>query len=185
MTTYVFRVWLLANPPLGFDPDEEVWRDVAIDGSRTLHEFHEAIFEAFDRWDRHGYEFVTHDADGIATRRYVAPGFYEGGSSWPPMDDAAIERFVDEAVPADVSEDAIARFRELRTDPPDEADAAETTIDAVDPAQSGSMVYAFDFGDGWEHRIECRETRAEPVDEGWAVVDEQGRAPPQYPDGEE
>jgi len=35
MTIYVFRVWLQPNPLLGFEPDEEVWRDIEINGSRT------------------------------------------------------------------------------------------------------------------------------------------------------
>lgn len=93
MTSYVFRVWLLANPPLEFDPtDEEVWRDIEVDGSQTLADFHEAIFDAFDRWDSHAYEFITRDEDGIALRSYVHPQLYDGGLSWPPMDDEDIDR---------------------------------------------------------------------------------------------
>ena len=49
MTIYVFRVWLHPNPPVGFEPDGEVRRDIEIDGSHRLAEFHEAIFEAFGR----------------------------------------------------------------------------------------------------------------------------------------
>lgn len=33
MTTDEFRVWLHPNPPLGVEPDEDVWRDVGVDGS--------------------------------------------------------------------------------------------------------------------------------------------------------
>jgi hypothetical protein len=73
MTIYVFRVWLNPNPPLGFEPDDEVRRDIEIDGSHTLAAFHEAIFDAFDRWDSHAYEFITRDEDGIALRSYVHP----------------------------------------------------------------------------------------------------------------
>ena len=116
MTTYVFRVWLHPNPPLGFEPEEEeVWRDIEIDGSHTLADFHEAIFAAFDRWDSHAYEFITRDEDGIALRSYVHPGLYDGGLSWQPMDDEEIDRFIDRAVPEDASEAAKNRFRDLQS----------------------------------------------------------------------
>lgn len=185
MTIYRFRVWLLPNPPLAFEPDTEVWRDIEVDSSHTLADFHKAIFDAFDRWDTHAYEFLTHDADGIATRSYVHPHLYSGDPSWTPMDDTEIERFIDQAVPEAVSEEAKERFRDLRKNPPTEADAAETTIEAINPEQVQSLFYEFDFGDGWEHHIELQETREGSLDGDPVAVDEQGSAPPQYPDHEE
>ena len=83
MSTYVFRVTLLPNPPLEFEPAAEVWREIAIEGSQTLNDLHAAIFEAFDRWDTHGYEFLTLDEYGIATLSYVHPSHYSGEPSWP------------------------------------------------------------------------------------------------------
>jgi hypothetical protein len=133
MTRYVFRVWLLANPPLEFEPTDDVWRDIEIDGSHTLADFHEAIFGAFERWDSHAYEFITRDEDGIALRSYVHPQLYDGGSSWPPMNDEEIDRFIDRVVPDDASEDARQRFRELQSNPPTEGNAADTTIDELNP----------------------------------------------------
>lgn len=185
MTTYGFRVWLLPNPPLGFEPEQEVWRDIELDSTHTLAEFHEAIFEAFERWDSHAYEFLTRDEDSIALRSYVHPQLYDGGPSWPPMDPDEIEQFIEQAVPDDVSEEANDRFRDLQTDPPTEANAADTTIDDLDPEELGSLFYEFDFGDGWEHHIELRETRDESLAGNPTTVDEQGTAPPQYPDLDE
>lgn len=185
MTTYVFRVWLLPNPPLEFEPDQELWRDIELDGSHTLTEFHEAIFEAFERWDTHAYEFLTRDEDGITTWSYTHPQLYDGGPSWPPIDPDEIERFIDQAIPDDVSADAKDRFRDLQTDPPTEANAADTTINELDPEELGSLFYEFDFGDGWEHHIELWETRDGSLDSDPIVVDEQGTAPPQYPDLDE
>ena len=185
MTTCVFRVWLMPNPPLGFEPDDEVWRDIEVDGLHTLAEFHEAIFDAFERWDTHGYEFIARDEDGIALRSYVHPQLYDGGPSWPPMDDEEIDRFIDQAVPDDASEDAKERFRELQLNPPAEDNAADTTIDDLDPTQLGALSYTFDMGDGWEHYIELQETREGSLDGDPAVVDEKGTAPPQYPDLDE
>ncbi|MFP9193717.1 IS1096 element passenger TnpR family protein [Natrialbaceae archaeon A-CW1-1] len=182
MSNYVFRVWLLPNPPLKFEPDEEVWRDIDVDGTHTLAEFHEAIFEAFERWDSHAYEFITRDEDGIALRCYVHPQLYDGGPSWRAMDDAEIDRFIDQVVPQDASEDAKRRFRDLQSDPPTEGNAADTTIGELDPETLGAISYTFDMGDGWEHYIELQDTREGSLDDDPAVVDEQGDAPPQYPD---
>lgn len=184
MTSYVFRVKLLPNPPLEYAPESRealVWRDIAIDGSATLEDFHEAIFDAFERIDTHAYEFITHDRDGIATRSYVHPQLYDGGQSWPPMTDAEVERFIEQSVPDDVGEDAKSRFRELRTDPPAEADAAGTTIESLDPESLQSLFYEFDLGDGWEHHIELQEVHEERLVGGPEVVAEHGDAPPQYP----
>lgn len=185
MTTYVFRVRLHPNPPLGFEPDEAVWRDIEVDGTHTLADLHRAIFDAFDRWDHHAYEFITHDDDGVATRSYVDPQLYDGGPSWPTMDDEDIERFIEQGVPDDVSDDAKDLFRDLRRNPPPEADAAATTIDEIDPDQLRSLFYEFDFGDGWEHTLEPRETREGSLDGEPAVIAKQGAAPRQYPDVEE
>jgi hypothetical protein len=185
VTVYTFRVVLRPNPPLGFEPDTDVWRDIELDGSHTLADFHEAIFEAFDRWDTHGYEFTTYNEDGMATRRYVAPHFYDGGPSWPAMEDSEIERFIEQTVPDEVSEDVEQQFRDLRADPPAEANAAETTIEAVASEQSQPLLYEFDFGDGWEHHIELRETRSGGLDDHPHVVNEHGAAPAQYPDIDE
>lgn len=185
MTTYVFRVWLLPHPPLEFEPDEEVWRDIEMDGSQTLEEFHAAIFEAFDRWEDHTYEFLTRDEDGISTRSYVHPQLYDDGLSWSPMDNDGIERFIEQAIPDDVSEEAKDRFRDLQSDPPSEGNAAETTIEEIDPEQLGSLTYVFDMGDSWEHYIELQETHAESLDDDPTIVGEQGTAPPQYPDLDE
>lgn len=185
MTTYGFRVWLLANPPLGFEPEQEVWRDIEVDSTHTLTEFHEAIFEAFERWDSHAYEFLTRDEDGIALRSYVHPQLYDGGPSWRTMDDAEIDRFIEQAVPDDATEAAKERFRDLQSNPPTEGNAAETTVEELDPEELGAISYTFDMGDNWEHYIELQDTQEGSLDGDPVVVDEQGAAPPQYRDPDE
>jgi len=182
MARYVFRVRLLPNPRLGFDPDEAVWRDLAVDGTHTLAAFHEAIFQAFDRHERHTYEFLPRDEDGIAVRSYVDPHLYDGGPSWRAMDDEEIDRVIERAVPDDVSEAAKSRFRDRQSEPPREGSAADTTIDDLEPDRLGSLSYTFDMGDTWEHHIECQRTREGSLDCDPVVLDEQGAAPPQYPD---
>ena len=181
----VFRVWLHPNLSLGFEPDDEVWRDIEIDGSHTLAEFHGAIFEACERWESHTYEFVTRDDNGIALRSYVHPQLYEGGPSWRPMDDAEIDRFIKQAVPDDATEAAKQRFRDLQSNPPPEGNAAETTIGELDSDTLGALSYTFDMGDNWEHYIELQNTQEGLLEGDPVVVGEQGAAPPQYPDLDE
>lgn len=185
MTIYRFRVWLFPNPPLEFEPETDVWREIEVDGSHTLAAFHEAIFDAFDRWDSHAYKFLTRDEHGIATRSYTHPQLYSGDQSWLPMDDDEIDQFLERAVPDDATEEAKERFRELRKNPPEEGNAAETTIDELDLEESRTMFYEFDFGDGWEHHIELQAIREGTLDGEPVVVDEQGDAPPQYPEYDE
>jgi hypothetical protein len=182
MTTYRFRVWLLPNPPMQFEPEDEVWRDIEVSGSHTLTDFHEGIFEAFDRQDTHAYEFLTRDEHGIAIRSYAHPQLYSGGQSWPQMDDEEIDRFLEHAIPEDAPEEAKERFRNLRRNPPDEGNAAETTIDELDLEESQTLFYEFDLGDGWEHHIELQEMREGSPDGAPLVVDQHGDAPSQYPD---
>ncbi|MEY7849076.1 hypothetical protein AB7C87_07715 [Natrarchaeobius sp. A-rgal3] len=182
MTTYRFRVLLLPNPPLEFEPETEVYREIEIGKASTLTDLHEAIFEAFDRYDTHAYEFLTRDEHGIATRSYVHPQLYSGDESWRPMDDEEIDRFLDHAIPDDQPEEAKERFRDLRKNPPEEGNAAETTIDELDLDQSQTLFYEFDFGDGWEHHIEIEEIREGSLADAPVVVEKQGEAPPQYPD---
>lgn len=181
MASYVFRVWLTPNPALEFEPDQEVWRDIEIEGSNTLEDFHETIFDAFDRWESHAYEFLTHDEDGIATRSYVDPHLYGDNPSWPPMDDTEVDQFIEQAVPNDVSDEVKTRFRDLRTDPPTEANAADTTIEELDPEVLQSLHYTFDFGDNWDHYIELQEIQGGTLEGDPTVVEKQGVAPPQYP----
>jgi len=181
MTVYQFRVQLLPNPLLEFEPQTPVWRDIEIDGSVTLTELHEAIFDAFDRYDTHAYEFLTRDEHGIAIRSYAHPQMYSGDESWPPMSDDEIDRFLEQAIPDDQPDEAKAKFRDLKKNPPKEGNAAETTIDELNLNQAQSLFYEFDFGDSWEHHIEIKDIQEGSLDRGPVVVGEQGDAPPQYP----
>jgi hypothetical protein len=183
MTVYTLRVELGPNPPM-FNPDEgeEVWCDIKVDSTHTLEELHEGIFDAFDRWDAHMYEFMTYDDDGMATRSYAMPENYEGGPSWPPMDSEQIERAISQMGADDESEEAKERFRELQRDPPQEGNAGETTIADLNPEQLGWLYYQFDFGDNWEHLITVADSIEGSLDGDPEVVETHGSIPPQYHD---
>ena len=186
MTVYTLRVTLGPNPPM-FDPDEEeeVGCDIDIDETHTLEDVHEAIFDAFDRWDAHMYEFTTYDEDGIATRRYAMPQQYSGEQSWPSMDAEEIERAISQVGADDESAEVKDRFRELQSNPPDEGNAGETTLADLDPERLQWLHYLFDFGDRWEHVINIDASREGTLDGDPQIVETHGPIPPQYtdPDG--
>lgn len=183
MTVYTLRVELTPTPPM-FEPDdgEEVWCDIKADETHTLEELHEAIFDAFDRWDEHMYEFLTYDKDGIATRSYAMPETYEGGPSWPAMEPEQIERAISQVGAEDESEKAKERFRDLRQNPPEEGNAGETTLGELHPEELKWLYYRFDFGDNWEHIITVEETHEGSLDDDPEVVETHGSIPPQYHD---
>lgn len=59
-----------------------VSRTIQIRGDQTLEDLHDAVFDAFDRWDENMYEFQlggTGPMDPEA-RRYVLPGAFEHGT---------------------------------------------------------------------------------------------------------
>ncbi len=54
---YVLRVSLLSGPVSEKFANKEVTRAIEIRGDQTLEQLHDAIFESYDRWDEHLYEF--------------------------------------------------------------------------------------------------------------------------------
>jgi len=182
MTIYVFRVWLQPNPLLGFEPDEEVWRDIEINGSHTLAAFHEAIFDAFKRWDSPRLRVHHTRQGGYRTPELRPPTPLRRRVSWPPMDDGEIGRFIDRAVPDDAAAEAKERFRDLQRNPPTEGNAADTTVEELDPEQLGALSYTFDMGTVGNTPSTFRKPVRGSLDGGPAVVNEQGEAPPQYRD---
>lgn len=54
---YVLSVYLLGGPTSGKFTNKEISRRIEIRGDQTLEHLHEAIFDAYDRWDSHLFEF--------------------------------------------------------------------------------------------------------------------------------
>jgi hypothetical protein len=184
MTVYRLRVTLLPSSPL-FTGSEDVWREIEVDDSDTLEALHQAIFDGFDRTDRHLYEFTDTNDYGHPRRSYVDPGSFDGSLSRRPLGSEEIELLVERVAPDDASDEAIAAFRDVQTDPPPEGDAAETTIADLDLAEGDTLRYLFDFGDHWEHTVDVRDVRNGALDGPPAVVEERGDSPPQYPDSDD
>jgi Plasmid pRiA4b ORF-3-like protein/LexA DNA binding domain len=54
---YVLSVFLIGEPTSEKFANKEISRVIEIRGDQTIEQLHEAIFQAYDRWDQHAYEF--------------------------------------------------------------------------------------------------------------------------------
>jgi hypothetical protein len=72
---YTLDVTLVGGPVAEDDIDEEIVRRIDILGRQTLHDLHEAIFDAFERWEEHLYEFNLGTGPSDRSQIY----FYTGG----------------------------------------------------------------------------------------------------------
>jgi hypothetical protein len=75
---YTLQVFLISGPVSEKSGGKEISRTIEIRGDHTLETLHKAIFEAYDRFDEHFYEFQfgkgPHDPQG---KRYVLPEMLE------------------------------------------------------------------------------------------------------------
>jgi hypothetical protein len=71
---YTLKVFLIGGPTPEKFGGKEISRTIQIRGDQTLEDLHQVIFEAYDRFDEHFYEFQfgngPHDPKG---KRYVLP----------------------------------------------------------------------------------------------------------------
>jgi hypothetical protein len=79
---YTLKVFLMSGP-VDADEDEEISREILLLGHHTLHDLHLAIFDAFERWEEHLYEFNLGSSPQDRSRLY----FYDGG--WGDDDEDA------------------------------------------------------------------------------------------------
>jgi hypothetical protein len=54
---YVLSVFLVGGPTSKKFANKQISRVIEIRGDQTLEQLHQAIFQAYDRWDQHLYEF--------------------------------------------------------------------------------------------------------------------------------
>ena len=157
-TMYTLEVFLFDAPVSEefAEANPVVSRTIEIRGDQTLRDLHRAIFQAFDRWEEHMYEFqfgsVAHDPEGD---RY--------GISLP-LD-----------MPPDPTE----------TQKP-AGDAEKTTLDSLGLEVDRCFGYWFDFGDDWYHKLDVAAIgEAEAKVRYPRVTARVGESPPQYMDEEE
>jgi hypothetical protein len=145
---FVFKVALQAR--------KSIWRRIAMRGDQSLDDLHEAIFEAFDRYDEHLYSFYFPrlGAKGRARLRdaieYTAPfAFEEPGP------------FGNEGL----------------------GNAAESTLASLGLKPRQTFFYLFDFGDSWWHEATVEEIKTSGEKGRYPrMIEKHGESPPQYPD---
>jgi hypothetical protein len=72
---YTLKVYLQNGPISEAFAGQEISRQIDILGHQTLHELHQAIFTAFERWEAHLYEFNLGEGPEDRSQIY----FYQGG----------------------------------------------------------------------------------------------------------
>lgn len=96
---FVVAVYLIGGPTSEKFANREISRVIEIRGDQTLDQLHRAIFEAYDRWDEHLYEFQfgkrPYDPNGIC---YCSPGAPpgkkgDGDAGATTLDDLALKQF--------------------------------------------------------------------------------------------
>jgi hypothetical protein len=136
---------------------KRVWRRIAVRGTQTLDDLHEAIYNAFDRYDEHLYSFYfpKPGSKGRARIRdgqeYTCSHMLEspGGDEWG-------------------------------------AKSTDTKLTSLGLTPKSKFYYLFDFGDEWWHEITVEKTAA-PSEKGKypRILETHGPSPPQYPDADE
>jgi hypothetical protein len=151
---YVFRVNLKGS--------RNVWRTLSLRGDHTLHDLHEMIFRAFDRFDDdHMYSFYfpraqSHrDAGRPAPKEYTSPVVFEKPGSYR-----------DEGV----------------------LDASEAELGSLNIKVGATFEYLFDFGDSWWHQGKLMSI--DHIDSSTGaklpmIVERNGQSPEQYPQQDE
>lgn len=153
---YTLNVFLVAGPVAEKYAGSEISRTILIKGNQTLQTLHNAIFDAFERFDSHLYAF------------YVGKLKNEREEIINPFDRNKYEIYT-------VSPDRKSGEKGVRT---------RIASLALSPGER--FAYLFDFGDEWGHVIEVKAIEKTTDRKKYPKITERiGDAPPQYPDLDE
>lgn len=136
---------------------KSIWRRIALRAEQTLGDLHEAIFDAFDRFEEHLYSFY----------------FPKPGSKGRSRERDAVEFACPYAC-----EDPGPFADELPNN------AANTTLSSLNLQVKQEFSYLFDYGDSWWHDITVEKSEGVRCDEAElpCVIESRGKSPAQYPD---
>ncbi len=139
---------------------KKIWRKIAIREGQTLHDLHDVIFEAFDRFDEHMYSFFfPHSAKKLDLRN--------------------IYKSSDEYTHPYACEDHGVFGSDAQN-------ASTVSIESLDLTEGQLFYYLFDFGDEWWHEITVEKIDGTADDEKYPrIIDRKGESPEQYPDPDE
>lgn len=140
--------------------DKKTWRKIAVREGQTLHDLHEAIFDAFDRYDEHMYSFFF----PRLPKKFNPRTIYKSSEEYTH--------------PYACEEQGIFGS--------DAQDASTSLILHLDLTEKQKFYYLFDFGDEWWHEITVEKTDGQ-ADEGEypRTIQKNGDSPEQYPDYDE
>lgn len=147
MHVYQLRVSIMGIPKL--------YRIIEASEGCTLDDLHQAIFEAFERFDAHLYSFFITGEDAKSIGKIV--------QSPEVTDPQAMESIAGSG-------------REQRS-------SSKTRLGDLGLQEKHVFHYLFDFGDEWWHRIRVQKVYEAPSGKKYVrVVKAVGESPPQYPD---
>ncbi|MFZ7127155.1 MAG: plasmid pRiA4b ORF-3 family protein [Desulfobacterales bacterium] len=150
MNFYNLKISIIGIPRL--------YRVIEVSGNATLEDLHEAIFDAFDRYDPHLYSFFVTREDTKSLR-----SIYNAPEITHPMNTENSMGFG-----------------------PRKRSAAKTRLDDLDLAEKEVIHYLFDFGDDWWHRIRVDKILDSPGRrKSVKLIKAVGKSPDQYPDYDE
>lgn len=139
--------------------DKKIYREIELNGADTLETLHEAIFQAYDRGDKHMYSFYLsrvqlESLDKVTQyAEYTLTAVMDGFADFDRGDKAHIT-----------------------------GDVAETTVAELGLEVNDMLYYLFDFGDEWWHELTLLSIseKTEPGDYP-RIVNRVGESPSQYP----
>ena len=147
MHVYQLRVSIMGIPKL--------YRIIEASEGCTLDDLHQAIFEAFERFDAHLYSFFITGEDAKSIGKIVQSP---------------------EVTHPQAMESIAGSGREQRS-------SYKTRLGDLRLQEKQVFHYLFDFGDEWWHRIRVQKVYEAPSGKKYVrVVKAVGESPPQYPD---
>ena len=149
MKLYRFKVSIFGIPKL--------YRTIEASENCTFDDLHEAIFDAFERYDQHMYSFFITKKDTKSMQTILQAPEITHPQNVEDLFDPSVKR----------------------------KSTARTKIGDVGLEEKDVFHYWFDFGDDWWHRIRVEkisESQSKSRKEYIELVKSAGEAPPQYPD---
>jgi len=147
MRVYQLRLSIIGIP--------KIYRIIEASENCTFDDFHETIFDAFDRYDPHLYSFFITKKD---TKSLYS--IYEAPEITHPQNVEDVFGFGTKK-----------KF------------TAKTRIGEVGLKEKDVFHYLFDFGDEWWHRIRVQSIKETNLSKkSIRIIKSIGQSPPQYPD---
>ena len=150
MLVYQFRISIIGIPQL--------YRIIEASENCTFDDLHEAIFDAFDRFDPHLYSFFITKSD---TKNFRS--IWRAPEITHPQNTEDLIGFGGKKTPAD-----------------------KTQIGNAGLSEKNVFHYLFDFGDDWWHRIRVQTIKeSKNTRKDIKIVKSVGKSPPQYPEDDD